>query len=963
MTRLPRASLVLAATISLILPANSLAFSLPKIPTFGLGSAHAAPLKLAPGEWPQSRSDLKADATIHFGALPNGLRYAIRRQPVPAGQAALRLWVGAGSLEETDAQQGLAHFLEHMAFNGSKAVPEGDMIKILERLGLAFGADTNASTNFDETIYKLDLPRTDAETVDTSLMLLREAAGNLLIDQDAISRERGVVLSEERARDTPAYRVYKSRLEFLLPGQRPPSRYPIGKVDVIKSATAAEIGDFYRRHYRPDRAVLVAVGDFDPTEMEAKIRARFGDWKAEGPAGIDPDLGALKPRGTEAKLVVEPGSPLNLQIAWTRPSDLRPDSIAKRRDFIVHQLGMAVLNRRLSALSRGEQPPFLGAVAFKFDQSHSADVTMLSVNAEPDRWRQALTAVDAEQRRLVQYGVRQDELDREIAEIRVNLQSQVAGYATRRPAELAGDIVGDLSDQEVVTSPTDDLAQFEAAVKDLKADTVSDSLTKVVFQGQGPLVFMASPAPISGGEASLLSAYTTARKADVSAPTAPREVAWPYESFGDPGKVVETKDVTDLDTVMVRFENGVRLTIKPTRFQDDEVLVRVNVGDGMEDLANNRQSMAWAGAALIEGGLGKINNEDMERVLASKVFGARFSVGDDAFVLSGTTRPDDLATQMQVLTAYVADPGWRPEAFDRIKASGRTIHDQYEATDSGVLSRDLAGLLHNGDRRWTFPSRQEIARADLAELKAQVASHMASDPIEVVIVGDVTVEKATEAVAQTLGSLPPRRAPVPVPAEQKVVGFPAGSPQPLALEHKGRADQSIGYIAWPTTDYWNNPQRARDTSILGEVMGLRLIDDLREAQGVTYSPSVNYAHSMVWTGWGYLAASVEVPPGKLDDFFRDTRRIAADLRAKEPSADELERAKKPRIDRIEKAQLTNQYWLGELSGAQDDPRRLDAVRQLAPGLERVSGADVQRAAQMFLKDDKAFQLVVKPKGN
>ncbi|MFA5600966.1 MAG: insulinase family protein, partial [Phenylobacterium sp.] len=169
----------------------------------------AEPVRLAPGEWPQARTDIAPDPDIVFGALPNGMRYAIRRQTIPPGQAAIRLRFDAGSLMEEDDQRGLAHFLEHMAFNGSKAVPEGEMVRVLERLGLAFGADTNASTSLEETIYRLDLPRTDAETVDTSLMLMREVASNLLIEPAAVDRERGVVLSEERSRDTPAYRVYK----------------------------------------------------------------------------------------------------------------------------------------------------------------------------------------------------------------------------------------------------------------------------------------------------------------------------------------------------------------------------------------------------------------------------------------------------------------------------------------------------------------------------------------------------------------------------------------------------------------------------------------------------------------------------------------------------------------------------------------------------------------------------------
>jgi zinc protease len=956
-----RASAALAAVLSLTTASFAQAIELPHLPKFGVGRTADGPKqqKLAPGEWPQAKSDVRADPDTRFGSLPNGMRYAIKRQVIPPGQAALRLRFDAGSLMETDAQQGLAHFLEHMAFNGSKNVPEGEMVKILERHGLAFGADTNASTNFDETVYKLDLPKTDDDTVDTSLKLLREAASELTLSQASVDRERGVVLSEERASDSPSYRVFKERLGFQLPGQRMPLRHPIGKVDILQTAPAAQIAAFYHAYYRPERATLVVVGDFDPAAMEAKIKARFGDWRAVGPAGPEPDLGKVKERKTEAKLVVQPGAALNMQVIWVSPPDLRADRLAKRRSDLIEQLGFAVLNRRLSALTRSANPPFLGAAAFKADQSHSAEITTLALAAQADGWREALAALDQEERRAVQYGVRQDELDREIAEVRASAQNAVAGAATRRPAQLADEIVGSLGDDEVVTSPADDLAFFEASVKDLKADTVSGAL-KAAFAGQGPLVFMASPKPVQGGEQAILTEYASTLKVAVTAPVAPREVNWPYSSFGEPGKVAETKEVSDLDTVFVRFENGVRLTIKPTKFRDDEVLVRVNVGDGLQDLPKDRQSLAWFGNVFIEGGLKQIDNEDTERVLASKVYGARFAIGEDAFVLSGGTRTADLPTEMQVLTAYVSDPGWRTEAFKRQQNAGKTVHDQMEGTDGGVIGRELSGLLHAGDRRFTFPSRDEIAKAQLGDLQAQIAPHLASDPIEVVIVGDITVDKAIDAVARTFGSLPARKAAEPTPAAQRQVGFPTATTQPVRLVHKGRADQSIGYVAWPTNDLWANPQQALETDILGEIMDLRLIDELREAQGVTYSPSVSYAHSQTWTGWGYLAASVEVPPAKLDGFFRDVSKIANDLRTTDVTPDELDRAKKPRIDKLEKSRVTNQYWLGELSGAQTEPRRLDFIRHIVAGTQQVTVADVKHAAQLVLKDDKAYRLEVQP---
>lgn len=913
-----------------------------------------------PGQWPQAVSDVAPDPRVRFGVLPNGLRYAIQKNATPPGQAALRLWIDAGSLDETDEQQGLAHFLEHMAFNGSKAVPEGEMIKILERHGLSFGADTNASTNFSETTYQLDLPKTDDDTVDTSLMLLREAAGELTIAPDAVDRERGVVLSEERTRDSPGYRVFVNTFGFQLQGQRPPQRLPIGKTEILKAAPAQRIRDFYQAWYRPENAVVVAVGDFDVDAMEAKIKTRFGDWKAVGPAGVRPDLGPVAKRGLTAKVLVEPGAQTSVQLGWVLPPDLELETRAKDKEELVKALGFAVLNRRLQALTRSDAPPFIVAMALQNDQEQAAEVTTLAATVQPGRWSEALTALEQEQRRVVQYGVRQDELDREIAAMRAGFVAAAAGEATQRTTALAGAIVGTLDNREVVTSPSQNLSVFDEAAKGLTADTVS-ALLKAQFAGSGPLIIVPTPTPIDGGEKAVTDAYAASTKIPVAAPAAPGVTTWPYATFGPKGQVVEQKDVADLDTVFVRFANGVRLTVKPTKFRDDQILVKARVGHGLLDLPSASQSPLWAGSAYIEGGLKQISTQDMERVLNGKVWNAGLGVEDDAFSLSGRTRPEDLDTELQVLAAYATEGGWRPEAFNRIKTYYGTIHDQLESTPGGVMSRDLGGLLHGGDGRWTFPSRQQIAGASLEQLKSAVSGPLAGDSIEVVIVGDITVDKAVAAVAQTFGALP-TRADVPVPAGAEKAPFPAPSPVPVVRTHKGRADQGQLFMAWKTDDLFSDLQRARNTQVLAQVMQLRLTDELREKQGATYSPSASATASVAFTGWGYLAVSVETPPDKVDGVIATVRQIAADLRDKPVTADELERAKKPRIDQIEKARETNEYWLGTLSGAQTDPRLLTATRSVLAGLQRVTIADVQKAAQTFLGDDKSWTMIVKPEG-
>jgi zinc protease len=833
------------------------------------------------------------------------------------------------------------------------------MIKILQRHGLAFGADTNASTSWTETIYQLDLPSTADETVDTALMLMREAAGELTIDKGAVDRERGVVLSEERARAGPGLRVYKQGLAFMLKGQLAADRIPIGKVSVLQGATRDQIAAFYDRYYRPERAVLVAVGDFDVGAMEAKIKARFSDWTGRGPAGADPDLGVPLKRGTETRLVVDPGAPLAVQIAWVRPVRTDPDTVARRKEDLVSQLGFAVLNRRLQNLARSAQPPFIGAYAYEDERFHSAELTTLMVAAEPSQWKQALQAAVEEQRRLVQFGVRQDELDREIGEFRSELQAQAAAVATRKTQQFADDIVSTIDDRDVFTSPVQDLALFDEAVKGLRADRVSAAVA-AEFKGQGPLVFVSSPTEIEGGEPAIAQAFAEAQTASLTQGVRADAKAWPYASFGKAGEVVERREAADLGASFLRFANGVRLTLKPTTFRDDQVLVRVRIGHGLLDLPRDRATAMWSAAgAFTEGGLKDLTAEQIDQILSPRLYTAQFSADEDAFELQGRTRPEDLATQMQVLAAYTEEPAFRAEAFQRMKAYASTLHDQMEATPGGVLGRDLPSLLHDGDKRFAFPSREAIAEASPDQLRDVLQPLLAKGDIEVVIVGDITLDQAIKATAATFGALPARHE-ADAPAAARAVSLPAPSAQPVVLHHKGRSDQAMAYIMWPGPDFFSDPKEARTLRLLAQVMELRLLDDLREGQGVSYSPQANANSSLVFTGYGYTAAAVEIPPDKVDDFFKSATTIAAELAAKPVDADELKRARKPLLEGLLKARQSNEYWLEQLSGAASDPRRVEAIRTVVQVLESLTPEDLHRAAQAWLDNSKVWKLEVVP---
>ena len=927
------------------------------------GAQTAEPLKRE-GVWAHAYVDRPADPSVLFGQLPNGLRYAIRKNATPVGHTALRLRIGAGSLDERDDQQGLAHFLEHMAFRGSAHVPAGDMVKILQRLGLAFGPDTNAHTGFDETVYQLDLPQSDRETVDTGLMLLREIAGELTLAQTEMDPERGVVLSEERVRDGPAYRKSVAQLGFQLEGQLAAHRLPIGKTEILREAPVSLIREFYEAHYRPDNALVVAVGDFDVAAMEAAIRGRFGDWAAKPVARPTWAPGTVRARGATVRLLTAAGTPPGLSITWVQPYDGTADTRVRERRDLADAMAMSVLNTRLSRQAQAEGAPFLSASAGRANMMKSARVAVLNVQPRAGAWEPALAAAIAAQRQLVEFGVQPDEIARAATETRNELRTAADGAATRASSEIANIIVQAAGDDEVVSSPEQDRDEVEAMLVTMGREEI-DAAARRIFAGSGPLVFLAGAAEVPGGEEAVRAALARELSAPALAPSAEAVRMWPYAPAAVPGVVAERTSVADLGVTELRFANGVGLIVKRTAFARDEVRVRVRVGQGRLGIAPERAAATWLASGVLPvlrlGGTRELTYEDIQTLTAANRIGLRQSIDDDAFVFDGTTRPADLDRQMQLLQATIVAPGLRAAAFERIKSTLQNQLPQLEASASGVLGRVAGQLLRGGDLRWqVFPDAAGVAGARLEDLAALIGADFAVGPIEVTVVGDIEEERAIEAVARSFGAIGPRPRRAAPGAAADTVRFPGPGAAPVALTHAGRRDQAAAMIAWPTADFFADPQQQRALGVMAAVMETRLIERLRTAEGVTYSPNVGTSTSDVFRGMGTVQATVETPVDKVEVFFSEVERIVAAMRDASPSEDELERAKRPRVDRRIKLLQDNGYWVASLASAHGDGRHLDAIRALVTGTERVSAADVQAVARRFLDPATALRVVVRP---
>ncbi len=908
--------------------------------------------------WLQTRSDIKADPLVRFGQLPNGLRYAIQKNATPKSQVAMRLRVASGSLQEADDQQGLAHYLEHMAFRGSKTVPDGEVWKSLERLGLTMGADTNAFTAQTQTVYQFDLARNDDESVDTGLTMLRDIASGLSLDEKAFAGERGVVLSEMRLRDGPANRVEEDYQAFLLPGQLASRRPPIGQRKILETAEVEAVRRYYCDWYRPERLTLIVTGDVNVKTMEAKIRQRFADWRNLSPPPVEPDLGVPSVRQAQARVHTEMGAPSMTLISWVQAPDRQKDSRAREYRDVVRQIGLGIFNRRLQEAAAAGGHHFTRGEIGEHREANSADVVTLEILHEPSAWHEALVDAELLKRQMVEAGVQQSELDRQITAMRSGFKVAAAGATTRLTPALADALVESVEIDDVYTSPAQDVALTESIFKTVTREQVHKAL-RDLFSGAGPLIFVSTPQGIEGGEPQILKALNEADAQPLTPSVESALAQWPYEQFGAPGQILEKRYVADLDLTQVRFANGVALNIKATRFSADQVLVHVALAGGRRVLPADKPSLNWGAGVLVKGGTGSLDYPAIQRVLAGKNYSVSFQMDDASWVLGGQTTRADLVTQLQVLTAYLTDPGWRPEAFAQQISGFRESLAQLDSIPMAVLQTQAPWLLHDRDSRWAFPDVEQVNQLRLEDLKNLINPVLASAPMEVSIVGDVNVDTVIQSVASTLGALP-SRPPVTSPLKTTPVKFPSSAAAMTVLHHRGAADQGVAAIAFPTTDSFSGLPMSGARQILADIIQQRLFDTVRVQAGASYSTQMMSQTSPVFAGYGELLALVDIPAEKAPVFFEAIRSISTDLQEHGPTVDEMNRARNPAVAKIIQAQQSNGYWLAAISQLQTDPRHGDLIRQVLPHLKEVTADQVKQAARTYLNESKAARILVAP---
>lgn len=919
--------------------------------------------------WPQDHSDLKADSKAIWGKLENGLRYVIypNQYPVP-GRASLRLYVDAGSLMEEEDQQGMAHFLEHMAFNGSKNLPAGTMVERFQRMGMAFGADTNAHTSFKETVYKLEVPKTDETMMSEALELFRDDLDGLLLGEKEIEKERGIILSEKLARDSVDSRTMEEGYKFAFPKSIIPFRMPIGLEETIKTMPRQRFVDFYEKWYTPKRAVVAIVGDVDVKQTEALIKKYFESAKAARGDHEDPKLGAIEAgSGVIAKLHTEmEAAATELSIEAVKSTSDEGDTQTTRREKLVRNLADAMINQRLSVLIKSENSPVMEAQAYNYEMFKFAETSGIYAKCHPDKWKEALALVEQELRRALDFGFTDAEFDEATASLLRTVKLRAEQKDTRKNVDLANSLVRTLSNDQVFTDPVDDLARVTEDLKTLNKEECLKSLQKG-WERKSTRVFVGGNLKLENAESQIVSAFEASQNVKVEAPAAQGKLEFAYTNFGVTGKVVDSKVVEDLAIHQAKFENEVHVNVKKTDFEKNSVRVMVSFGGGKLQAPADKPGLTMlAQSTFVLGALEKHSSDDLRRIFASKTLGsergndvADFSIADDNFVLGGKTTPADLEAQLQVLAAYLTAPGYRVEAERQFKKNLDPLYTELLHTAEGVMQNQVVAFTHNNDFRFGFPDKAVLEKRNLDEVKTWLNPILQSSYLEVAIVGDIDPQVAIDLVAKTFGALPKRDATKPAFEAERKMAFPA-EPKDKDFNFTTEIPRSYALAYWPTDDM-SDVKRTRRLVLLGSILDDRLRIKIREELGETYSPASYHVASEAFKGYGYMTAMASLKPEQVKAVKGMFLEIAEDLIKNGISEDEFQRAKEPQIQQIIQTRRDNRYWLSRvLATAALQPYRFDWARTIEDDFRNIQRQEVEALAKTYLKPDRAYTIGIIP---
>ena len=899
---------------------------------------------------------LPSDTSVTIGKLPNGLTYYVRRNAEPQHRAELRLVVNAGSLQEDADQRGVAHFVEHMAFNGTRRFAGHQIVDFLESVGMRFGPDVNAYTGFDETVYMLSLPTDTAGVLARGLDVLEDWATTIAFDSAEVRRERGVVIEEWRLGRGAGARIRDRQWPVLFGGSRYAERLPIGDPEIVRTAPAEAIRRFYRDWYRPDLMAVVAVGDFDPKQVEAMIRERFGRIAAR--TGERPRERYTVPghAGTRYSVVSDrEATGTSVDLVRTVPARIR-NTRAAYRESVVESLYGAMLDQRLGDISQRPDAPFLNVATFRGSMVRTLDAYYLSAQVPDGGVERGTAALLTEARRAERFGFTAPELARAKSELLRQWEQMFAERSKEQSGDFAGRYVSHFLYGGSILSTAAEYALNREIVPTIRLAQV-DSVARAALAPDNRAVLVV--APDSGhvpAEARLAAVIDSVARTPVTAYADTTSTAPLLDRRPAPGRIVSTRTIPEIGVTEWRLFNGVRVVMKPTDFRRDEIMLAARSPGGTSlapDAALRDAQTASAAVAL--GGIGRLSVQDLQRRLAGKAVSVGTSIGGREENVSGFASPRDAELMFQLVYLYFTQPRRDTAAWQAYLQRGRALLRDRGASPEAAFGDTLAALLtQHSVRARPFAT----ATFDSLSLDRSLAFYRdrfadAGD-FTFYLVGAFQPDSIRRSVETYLGGLPSTGR--HEAARDEGVRTPAGVVR--AEVRRGVEPKSSTALIFSGPAEFTR----RNTSVvraLGDLLELRLRERLREDLGGTYSVQVGGGLQRDPVPQYRLAIQFGAAPERLEELTRVVFAEIDSVKANGASEADLRKVLEGLRREREVNLRENGWWMQALMNYDEfgwDPRLIPNP----PISQTFTSDDLRQAARLYLDASRYVQVSLYP---
>lgn len=869
---------------------------------------------------------IKADPNVTIGKLDNGMTYYIRRNTYPKNRVEFRLAVNAGSNQETDAQQGLAHFTEHMAFNGIEGFPSNSVVDHLRSKGVVFGADLNAYTSFDETVYMIPMPLDDPNNIDLGLKILRGWAAGLLYDNKEIDEERGVIIEEYRLGLGADDRMRKEYWPILMKDSRYAERMPIGKLDILQTFDYQVIKDFYKDWYRPDLQAVIVVGDINVAEVEAKIKTMFGNIPAKQNPKKKETYG-IAPNNEPLVAVCTDKEATGNQVELIRKHKHAPmKTIGDFRQQLCIDLYNTMFDARLEEMTQDPKCPFIGASVGYGDFIGNTDAYAAMAMAKENHIPEALRVLMQEDYRVLKYGFLQTELDRAKEELLERYEKAAKEVDKTESARFASQYINNFLRQDPIPGAKRENTYAKKLIEGITLEEIN-ALAKNWVTEDNMVAIITAPEKEGvkvPSKEEILSILKDKSLADVQ----------PYvDTYKDqeileketlkPGKITSVEKIDAVGAEKWTLSNGITVYLKKTDYKNDEILFSASSKGGkslydVKDLA----SADFAAEIIDRGGIADLDYNSLMKKMKGKNAGVSPDINLLSEGFSGSSSPKDLEFFFQYLNAFFTNPRIDPNAYDLVMQETK---EQLKMITAQPMYKYLGKLLeaaYNNDpyMKQMFSFDDEYLSQVNFDRAVKIYKERFANPADFTFffVGNYDEKEMKEFVELYLGSMKTE------PAKKENYNLKVLKPRPdkasTQTVYAGTEEQ--GYMGM----YITNPmdwsyRNSIIASMIGEALDIQFVRIVREKMGDVYSPMVSMNASKLPQSEISLMILLGCDPVKTDKLADASLKILNDFKAKGPDKKTMELVKKQMTSTRAKNIQTNRFWLSYISGkvTQDEP--------------------------------------------